>query len=88
MLGGDDVDVFTLVSPSHGMSVALPHGVRWQGSDNNKARGRVIDHCMLCSEAAYEGQESVHFFGLYVHVPCYRRETEFPDRATDHQSAA
>jgi len=53
-----------------------------------KAWGRVIDHCLLCSAPVYEAQTSVHFVGLYVHLPCYRREIDFPDPETDRRSAA
>jgi len=44
----------------------------------------VIGRCLLCAEAIYEGQETVRFFGLGVHVPCYRTETE-PATPAVHQ---
>jgi len=67
----------------------LLHRMTCLGEDRApEARGRVIDHRMLCSEAVYEGQESVHFFGLYVHLSCYRKEADFPNPATDHRSSA
>jgi hypothetical protein len=75
-----------MAAGGRGMRLAPADRVAWGGADDNSARGRVIDHCMLCSEAVHEGQESVHFFGLYVHLPCYRRETNFPDHAIDDHS--
>jgi hypothetical protein len=52
------------------------------------AWGRVIDHCLLCSAPVHEAETSVHFVGLYVHLPCYRREMKFPDPETNRRSAA
>jgi len=67
-----------------GTPLARLNRVRW-GASNNGARGRVIDRCLLCAEAIYEGQETVRFFGLDVHVPCYRSETEPARPAIKHE---
>src|SRR5262245_28075343 len=51
-------------------------------------RGRVVDHCTLCSTPLHQGEKSVRFFGVYVHVPCYYREMGLPDLVTDGESEA
>jgi len=65
-----------------GMRVACPHGMRWKGWGRKTPPGRVVDHCTLCSAPLHEGEESVRFFGVYVHVLCYYREVGLPDFGT------
>ena len=62
--------------------------MRWKGWELKTPSGRVVDHCMLCSALLHQGEKSVRFFGVYVHVPCYYREMGLPDLVANGESAA